>query len=58
MVKLRIGEGEADPRSVPRGNFTPEPHTIGRTVAVGSSVENSPATMPPLHADNVLYNYI
>ena len=25
MVKVRIGIGEANPRSVPRGNFTPEP---------------------------------
>ena len=24
MVEVRIGEGEAEPRSVPRGNFTPE----------------------------------
>ena len=25
MVKVMIGGGEADPRLVPRGNFTPEP---------------------------------
>jgi hypothetical protein len=25
MVKVRIGGGEADPRSVPMGHFTPEP---------------------------------
>lgn len=28
MVKIRIGEGETDPRSVPGGNFTLEQEDI------------------------------